>query len=284
MTTITLKEFLYKLTAIPRKFIDEYYSFYELCEKNQFGIPLEKLINYLGITSQTRVETRLREDYKLNSDYVILREMKKLTKGVKDAHYMITFSTFERLCMASNTKVGTKFRDYFVMLREFIDYYKSHIYDKVIDLTKTSKFMYILGVNRSKNIFKIGRTGNMRKRLQTYATGKDKHPDIEFILIVEDDKQVEKCSKMFAKSKQFKENKELYKIHLDELKELILDCAKIDKKTHNKLVSAPNIKKYIVYDNSKTLEYLNLEGDVIGITKISHTLKKSRTTNTTSKT
>ncbi len=33
MTTITLKEFLYKFTAIPRKFIDEYYAFYELCQK-----------------------------------------------------------------------------------------------------------------------------------------------------------------------------------------------------------------------------------------------------------
>ena len=42
-------------------------------------------------------------------------------------------------------------------------------------------------VNKSKDIFKIGRTGNIRKRLQAYATGKEKHPDIEFILIVEDD-------------------------------------------------------------------------------------------------
>lgn len=200
MTTITLKEFLYKFTAVPRKFIDEYYSFYELCQTDQFGIPLQKLIKYLGINSQERVETRLREDFELNTDYVIIRELQKLKKGVKAAKYMISFNTFKKLCMVSRTKKGEEYRDYYTMIDEFIDYYKEHINDKIMELTQTSKFMYILAVNKSKNIFKIGRTGDIRKRLQAYATGRDKHPDIELILIVKDDKQVEKCSKMFAKA------------------------------------------------------------------------------------
>ena len=195
MTTITLKEFLYKFTAVPRKFIDEYYSFYELCQTDQFGIPLQKLIKYLGINNQERVETRLREDFELNIDYVIIRELQKLKKGVKAAKYMISFNTFKKLCMVSRTKKGEEYRDYYTMIDEFIDYYKEHINDKIMELTQTSKFMYILAVNKSKNIFKIGRTGDIRKRLQAYATGRDKHPDIELILIVKDDKQVEKCSK-----------------------------------------------------------------------------------------
>lgn len=269
MTSISLRDFLYKFTAIPRKFINEYYSFYELCQNNQFGIPLDKVVKYLNISSQVRVETRLREDFELNTDYVIIREMKKLTKGVKDACYMLAFKTFEKLCMASRTKKGNEFRDYFVMLREFIEYYKEHISDKIMELTKTNAFIYIIGVNKAKDIFKLGRTINIRKRLQSYATGKDKHPDIDFILIVEDDKQVEKCSKMFAKTYRFKGNKELYKIHIDKLRELIIDCAKIDKKIHNKFTNNNDINKYIVYDTTKTIQYLNLEGDVIGMAKLS---------------
>ncbi len=244
-------------------------------KKDQYGIQLEKVIKYLGINSHDRIKTRLREEYVLNTDYVIIREMKKLTKGVKDAHYMLAFKTFERLCMASKTKKGNEFRDYFVMLREFIDYYKDHIANKIMELTQTSKFIYILDVNKSKDIFKMGRTGNMRKRLQAYATGKEKHPDIEYILIVDDDKQVEKCAKLFAKANQYKGNKELYKIHIDKLRELVLDCAKIDHKMNTKSTNNSNINRYVVYDNSKIIQYLNLDDKVIGFAKISKRTKKN---------
>lgn len=273
MSKITLKEFLYKFTAIPKKFIDEYYSFYVLCENETFGIPLSKVVKYLGITNQVRVETRLREDYILSTDYVIIRSHQKSMKGVKDAIYMLAFKTFEKICMVSKTVKGNEFRDYFIMLREFVDYYKDHITDKIMELTQTNKFMYILGVNKSKDIFKIGRTGNIRKRLQAYATGKEKHPDIEFILIVKDDKQVEKCSKMFAKTSQFKGNKELYKASLDKLKKLIFKCAETDKFVAEGLKDTSDINRYVVYDNAKTIEYLNLDGDVIGMAKISGTVK-----------
>ena len=46
MSKITLKEFLKKFTAVPEKFINEYYKFYELCIDNKFGIPLENVIEY----------------------------------------------------------------------------------------------------------------------------------------------------------------------------------------------------------------------------------------------
>lgn len=263
MSNITLKEFLIKFTAIPEKFINEYYTFYELCEKVQFGIPIEKLITYLGITNQDKFEQRIRESYSLNIDYVIIRDMKKLTKGVKDVHYMLSFEAFEKICMNSSTKKGQMFRDYFVMLRKFIDYYKQHIADKILELTQTNKFIYILTVNKKSNLLKLGRTGNMRKRLQAYSTGKEKHPDIKFIMIVEDDKRVEKCAKLFAKANQYKGNKELYKMHNDALKSIVFDCAKLDKRVIEQMRD-PALKTYIVYDDSKNIEYLNLSGEVIG--------------------
>ena len=65
MVKLTLKEFLIKFTAIPEKFINEYYKFYELCENEIFGIPAENVIKYLGIKSQEKFEQRLRIHYKL---------------------------------------------------------------------------------------------------------------------------------------------------------------------------------------------------------------------------
>jgi hypothetical protein len=80
-------------------------------------------------------------------------------------------------------------RDYFIMLHKFIDYYKVHISNKIIDLTKKNKYVYIILVNKNKNLFKPGRTDNIKNRLRNYATGKDTHPDIRFIMIVDDAKE-----------------------------------------------------------------------------------------------
>jgi superfamily II DNA or RNA helicase/phage anti-repressor protein len=142
ITDISIREYLKRVTSVPHEFIDEYSTFYELCETNNFGIPIERLITYLGITNRDKFEQRIRDTYELNIDYVIIRQQQKSMKGVKDAHYMLSFEAFEKICMNSSTKKGQMFRDYFVMLRKFIDYYKQHITDKILELTQTSKFIY----------------------------------------------------------------------------------------------------------------------------------------------
>lgn len=265
MPKLTLKEFLYKFTAVPQRFINEYYKFYELCENNKFGIPLELIVKYLGITKPVKLAERIRNTLILSVDYMIIRYNHKLAKGVKNAVYMLSFEGFERLCLASTTKKGTEFRDYFIMLRKFIDYYKDHISDKILELTKSNKFMYILAVNKKTNIFKLGRTGDIRKRLQSYSTGKETHPDIKFILIVDDDKRVEQCAKAFVKAKRYKGNRELYKLECDILKKVVMGCAQVDKVFAIDLAKDKNLDTYVVFDDSEKIEYLNLSGNVIGM-------------------
>jgi hypothetical protein len=50
----------------------------------------------------------------------------------------------------------------------------------------------------------------MRKRLYLYATGKDKHSDIKFIMLIEDAKRVEDYMKVFANKYKLRGNQELY--------------------------------------------------------------------------
>ena len=261
-TEITIREFLSRYTAIPKKFINEYIAFYDMCQHNQFGIPIEKVMKYLNIKDRLKLEERLRNRYELDKDFIIVRLQQKLTKGIKDAHYMLSFEGFERLSMKSTTKKGQEFSDYFIMLRKFIDYYKQHFSDKILELTKTHKYIYILLVNKNKKIFKIGRTGNIRKRLQAYATGKDTHPDIKYILIVNDDKKVENCVKLFLKAKQFKANKELYQENLELLKVMLNKCAYMDKILVDSMNDNKKYDTYVVFDDSKSIEYLDLNGNV----------------------
>ena len=58
--------------------------------------------------------------------------------------------------MASRSERGNQVRDYFILLRKFINYYRQHIANKIIDMTKNNKYIYILLVNKGKDLFKLG--------------------------------------------------------------------------------------------------------------------------------
>jgi phage anti-repressor protein len=235
-----------------------------------------KVIKYLNITSSKKFHENLREKYIINTDYIIQRLNKKLQKDKQDVFYYLSFDGFERICMMSRSKKGNQVRDYFILLRKFINYYREHFATKINSLVKSNKFVYILLVNKNKDIFKLGRTGNIKKRMQIYATGKDKHPDIKFIMIVNDAKQIESCAKIFTKKYQYKENKEIYKIDFNVLKSVIVECAEIHKKFKDYV---KNNKKdydtYIIFDESKSIDYLDLNGNIIGHEKGTKIIKKN---------
>lgn len=69
-------------------------------------------------------------------------------------------------------------------------YYKNNISDMI--LSQSTSAIYILLINKRKNIYKLGMTTDLRKRLQNYATGKESHPDIQFVALVDNPKKVEK--------------------------------------------------------------------------------------------
>ena len=119
--------------------------------------------------------------------------------------------------MMSHSEKANSVRDYFIKLREFINYYKSNFSNMIINksLEYPDGSIYIILTNKNKNIFKLGHSKDIRKRLKTYATGKDNHPDIKFIMLVENRKDVENCVKRLSQKYQFKKNQEIYKIDID---------------------------------------------------------------------
>jgi hypothetical protein len=110
--------------------------------------------------------------------------------------------------------------------------------------------IYIILANKNKNIFKIGRTKNIRKRLQNYVTGKDTHPDVKFIMLVDNRKDVENCVKKLSQKYQFKKNQEIYKINIDIIKKYIFDCASVYT-NDIELYNNKNVDSYIIFDNTK---------------------------------
>lgn len=150
----------------------------------------------------------------------------------------------------SKAEKANQVRDYFIILRKFIQYYLNHISDMIINdaLYNPNGYVYIILANKGKNIFKFGRTKNMRARLKNYATGKDVHPDIRFIMAVHNKDAVENCVKSLVMAHQFKPKQEIYKVNIDIIKNAISDCASVGIKYNDDYLNK-DIDAYIVFDD-----------------------------------
>ena len=200
---------------------------------------------------------RFIDKYKLNIDYIKNNNNinKKIEKGDILINYMINLDTFEKICMMSKSLKANKVRDYFIILRKFIHYYKNNISDMIVDniIKKKYDYIYILLVNKNKNIFKIGKTENIKKRLHVYQTGKEKHLDIQFIMIVKNKNFIETCIKTLMEKYQYKKNQEIYKINIELIKKFIFNCADLTMK-NDEILDDKKVDSYIIFDNDKEIK------------------------------
>ena len=85
-------------------------------------------------------------------------------------------------------------------------------------------------------------------------------------------------SKIFIKQFQHKPNTELYRMNIDDLKKTIFGCAEMDEMMIKSANDSKKYDTYVVYDDSKSIEYIDLNGKVIGYEKGNYrrkTLKNS---------
>jgi hypothetical protein len=140
-------------------------------------------------------------------------------------------------------------------------------------MAKSKKYVYIILVDKNKNIQKFGRTINIQKKLHSYVSGKEKHPDIKYIIIVDDAKDVEGLSKIFINEHKFKNKRELYKIDFDILKSVVFNSAEMKQHINEKFEEYDKYDTYVVYDEFEENEYLDLDNNIIGYEKMPKTIK-----------
>lgn len=227
---ITLQKFLQKYTDVPLKFIKEYCYFRDLTSKDPFGIDLNEVVQFLSIQNVKRYYERFRDQYEEKYDYIVKIPEKRGTKQARRVFYYIDFKTFSNLCLVSNTEKGQECRDYFITINNFVDYYKEFI-AKSIDENIVDGYdvIYILAVDEKSELLKIGRTKDLRQRLRTYMTGREKHPDIQFVMAVKNVKGVEKCAKEALKKFKYRRSSELYKTTFDVARRILKYCGEFSK-------------------------------------------------------
>jgi phage anti-repressor protein len=248
---ISLQDFLKRYTPISQKFIDEYLSFSEKCNDNRFGIEIEEVMNYLGVTSRDQFKKRLRNNYKENIDY-IEETTSTRTNNEPRVKIFVSFDTFQELCMDSRTKKSGPVKKYYVTIHKFIEYYRQEISENVMEhIVKGKGYMYVIVFDEQNELFKMGRSSeDIRARLKLYKTHRGNIPDVKFLMLVENPLTIENCTKSLLEKFQYRGGEEIFQVNSEAIKEAIFDCV-IASDRVNEISKLKKLDTYIVFDDKK---------------------------------
>ena len=130
-TNITILDYLKNtdnnsIENIDNEFIKKYCTFYEICEKTKYGIDVDLVIKYFGYRDIKKFYERLRENYKINIDYITNRISNPGSKSAKRVQYLLSFDCFEKICMLSRTEKGDFVRNNYINMRKIMMDYQNY--------------------------------------------------------------------------------------------------------------------------------------------------------------
>lgn len=279
-----LEDFIIKRSNISKDFLKDFFNLggdtYGDTYKN---INFDDVVKWLGVV-KNNLKRLLKDNFNIMDDYT---EEKILIKNNKrGANYvskiMLTPDCFKELCMLSQTEKAKGVRKYYIIVEGLLrDHFEQIINDlnKELGLIKSNikkqtqvigGHIYILKAMNTtqKDMYKLGNSDDMKKRLRVYNTGNANNIEPLFIMKVNDIIMVEGCIKNLAREYQYKKNKEVYNIDFEFLQKLCIKCknfinqlekefANNNKSTKSKLKTIKNNKDnittkfYMIIDKNK---------------------------------
>ena len=153
---------------------------------------------------------------------------------------LVTPNCFKELCMISQTEKAKEVRKYFINLEKLVKRYyetiKESLYKKIGLLETNQKpkvnikggVVYIIkALNSEATLYKLGKSKDLRYRLNGYNSGNANDIEPLFILQVNDIDNVETCIKKTVKEYQYRKYKEVYEIDIEVLKKIMEKCDQV---------------------------------------------------------
>ena len=254
-----LEDFIIKRSNIPKDFLIDFFNLggdtYGDTYKN---INFDDIVKWLNV-QKNHLKRLLVANFKIMDDYT---EKKVLIKNNKrGANYvskiMLTPDCFKELCMLSKSEKAKGVRKYYIiaegLLRDHFEILINNL-NKELGLIKNNikkpievigGHIYILKAQNTtqKDMYKLGNSDNMKKRLRTYNTGNANNIEPLFVIKVDNIKMVEGCIKNIANEYQYKKTKEVYNIDFKFLQKLCIKCKNfIDQLTKEFVKNKNNTK------------------------------------------
>ena len=254
-----LEDFIIKRSNIPKDFLIDFFNLggdtYGDTYKN---INFDDIVKWLNV-QKNHLKRLLVANFKIMDDYT---EKKVLIKNNKrGANYvskiMLTPDCFKELCMLSKSEKAKGVRKYYIiaegLLRDHFEILINNL-NKELGLIKNNikkpievigGHIYIIKAQNTtqKDMYKLGNSDNMKKRLRTYNTGNANNIEPLFVIKVDNIKMVEGCIKNIANEYQYRKNKEVYNIDFKFLQKLCIKCKNfIDQLTKEFVKNKNNTK------------------------------------------
>ena len=272
-----MEQFLKKFSNLPIEFIKDFFIIAkEDYFDNEIIIDFDIVVKWLD-TRKDNLKKILIDNFENKYDYIITKKEKDIISYRGKTQYdeiLITPDCFKELCMISQVNKAKEVRKYFLVLEKLIKKYNNDIKDKLyneIGLLKNNQkpkldikggVIYIIkALNSDTTLYKLGKSNDIKQRLNNYNTGKANDIEPLFIIKVNDISSVENCIKNSCKKYQYRKYKEVYEIDIQVLKELIMMCDEFtnkisiilekDKTTKKKLSRMKKqLEKYFIYIDS----------------------------------
>jgi phage anti-repressor protein len=249
-----LVTFLKTHTKISNIFIEDFFGMYDANFVNTFSINLEKVAKWFN-TKKGKLKDTLLYSYKEDIDYKIIKEPNNGKVGKPKETILLTPKCFKLIAMQTKSKKGVQVREYYYELEQVVDQYKEYIIqglkEKIKKLENNQKpkinqrkgIIYIIETDDGIGHYKIGKTINLRDRLEKYNGSKKDDIVPRYIYETDNVDEVEMCIKSYAKKYKYRKYKEVYKADLDMLKELVNDCGDFNKNIMLKMKNRSKIQK-----------------------------------------
>lgn len=240
---VTLAQYLKKYSAIPNRFIDEFFGIQDTADSDDlFRIDLDIVAEWLGARKDHLKDTLI-YTYHEGIDYIIVTQYQP-KRGRPRELILLTVDCFKRLCMMSKTPMSEKVRSYYIQLEHLVDKYKTHtiaaLNQRIGILENNQKpiyspesgVIYIFQAPSTENDvavgsgikYKIGKANKLSGRMSSHNSSHADNLNPLFYFEVSDIDRVESCLKSVMKPYQYRKLKEVYKVNIDALKHAIFSC------------------------------------------------------------
>ena len=238
-----MEEFLKKFSDVPNEFIDDFFKIVKE-EYNDYEriIDFDVVVKWLNVRKDN-LKKLLINNFDDKYDYEIEKRIYKRSSGkTHEEKIMLTPNCFKELCMLSRTEKAKEVRKYFLSVGKLVKKYYTDIQTKLykqLDLLKENQkpkvdikggVIYILRAQNTtaeavgKELYKLGKTENIKTRLKTYNSGNANDIEPVFILKVNNVSSVEDCIQNLMKDSQYRKYKEIYEVDLDIIKKACVYC------------------------------------------------------------
>lgn len=267
MTTISYKEFLINNTNISKQFYNDFFSMFneeQMTNLDSYLIDHEKLQKWLEIKNRNNFMINIKKKYIENKHYKITYPQPNKSGGNNKEILFLTVDTALEISMQTKTK-GSKICKYFIEVNKTLLKYKDLINNKLKakiqklennqkpnKLNNTKMYIYVIkALNTSDsndNLYKIGKTKNIKNRLNTYNSGLANNNNILFHFETTNIDETEKCLKNLLVKYQYRKYKEVYDVPLEVIIKLTEQCDSFIKRINKNIIFD---KKNNMNDNYK---------------------------------